>query len=203
MNGYKAAYKIQKEFDIPTSTLRFWESKGKIRSIRLQEKGKRYYNFEDVKEIVSKNSKFLNKDKTLLYARVSSRKQSGDLERQKNTLKKFYPDAEIIQDIGSTLNYKRPGLRLLLDRANKKEFSKLVILYRDRLCRFSFDLFEYIFKAQGIQIEVISLEEDKNCGGYNFEQELATDLLSVITYFTAKNNGKRSSTNKKRRNSLN
>ena len=198
MNDYLPAYKIQKEFKIPTSTLRSWSIQGKIRSIRLRDGGKRYYSYSDIKAIYceGKAQGACNKKRTLIYARVSSTHQKQDLESQIQILQTKYPEAEVIQDIGSTLNYKRKGLQMLLDKAHQRSFDKLVILYKDRLCRFSYDLIESVLRRQGVAIEVVSMLNDISEGGINTEQEMAGDLLAVVNYFVAKNNGKRSKKNK-------
>lgn len=205
MNEFLPAYQIQKEFSISTSTLRNWATNNKIRYTRLgTDKGKRLYNINDIKEIFCKrknNFKNVNckNDKVLIYARVSSSQQKDDLQRQVDILSKKYPDADIIKDIGSTLNYKRKGLTLLLDRAYKRDFNKLVILYKDRLCRFAFDLFTIIFRQQNIEIEVVSDNDDSLQEPINSQFEMEQDLLAIVDQFVSKNNGLRSGKNKKRR----
>lgn len=52
-----------------------------------------------------------NKRRSIIYARVSSYKQSEDLSRQIEKLKCKYPNHEVIQDIGSGINFKRKGLK--------------------------------------------------------------------------------------------
>ena len=58
------------------------------------------------------------------YARVSSKKQSDDLERQINNLNTYisskYDSFDIITDIGSGINYNKPGLKKLIEKINKK-----------------------------------------------------------------------------------
>jgi len=53
---------------------------------------------------------------TICYFRVSSPKQKDDLARQVVYMRQRFPDAEIVKDIGSGLNFKRKGLLSLLDR---------------------------------------------------------------------------------------
>ncbi|MGL6139325.1 MAG: recombinase family protein, partial [Planktothrix sp.] len=47
---------------------------------------------------------------TVCYCRVSSTKQRDDLDRQVAYMQSIYPNAEIVRDIGSGLNFKRKGL---------------------------------------------------------------------------------------------
>ena len=51
---------------------------------------------------------------------------------------------EIISDVGSGINYKKKGFRDLIRRIEQQEISKVVVLYKDRLIRFGFELIEYL-----------------------------------------------------------
>ncbi|WP_337441953.1 helix-turn-helix domain-containing protein, partial [Fischerella thermalis] len=55
-------------------------------------------------------------------------------------MQSLYPEAEIIKDIGSGINFKRKGLQTLLDRLMRGDKLTLVVACRDRLCRFGFEL---------------------------------------------------------------
>ncbi len=79
---------------------------------------------------------------TVCYCRVSSSKQRDDLARQVAYLHGFFPEAEIIKDIGSGLNYKRKGLRTILERVVRPDKLTVVVAHRDRLTRFGFELIE-------------------------------------------------------------
>lgn len=123
----------------------------------------------------------------ICYCRVSSKKQSEDLERQKKQMKELYPDHELIWDIGSGLNEKRKGYLKLLDYAIKGELNELVIAYKDRLCRFGFDTFEYILKkySNGRIIILNNSEETTPT------EELTQDVISIMNIYVAKVNGLR------------
>ena len=60
------------------------------------------------------------------------------------------------------------------------------VAYRDRLCRFAYDLIEHIFKHHGTKITVESDDASSP------EGELAEDVLSIITVFSARMYGRRS-----------
>ncbi len=85
--------------------LRKYADEGKIESIK-NEAGQRLYNVESYKRNTTKPA-------IVCYCRVSSTKQRDDLGRQIEYMRQQYPDAEIIQDIGSGLNFKRKGLQTL------------------------------------------------------------------------------------------
>ena len=197
--NYKQASSIKKEFNISTSTLRNWSNQGKIKSIQYCDRGKRYYNIEDVKKLLCNTSRNLNiceqNEKTIIYARVSSNHQKEDLTRQVDELKKKYPTAEVIMDIGSSLNYSRKGLNLLLELVFRRKCTNVAVLYSDRLDRFAFNLFEIIFKNFGVTIDILTKDTEEE----DSQAEMADDILNVVNYFVAKNNGLRAAKNKKMR----
>ncbi|AMW27151.1 hypothetical protein N39L_35730 [Limnospira platensis NIES-39] len=47
-----------------------------------------------------------DKRKVVIYARVSSRAQQSDLNRQVAALSNLYPEAEVVSEIGGGLNFK-------------------------------------------------------------------------------------------------
>ena len=70
---------------------------------------------------------------------------------------------EIISDIGSGINYNKKGLNELIDMVTNSEVEKIVILYKDRLIRFGYELIENICNKYGTTIEIIdNTEKQKN-----------------------------------------
>ena len=51
---------------------------------------------------------------------------------------------EIITDIGSGINYNKKGLNQLINMITDSEVEKVVVLYKDRLIRFGYELIENI-----------------------------------------------------------
>ena len=126
--------------------------------------------------------------RNFLYARVSTKKQVGDLSRQIEFLKRpEYANHIVIQDIGSGINFKRKGLKTILDSCLQRTIGELVVAHRDRLCRFGFDLIQYLVETAGGSVKV--LDSDKNT---STEDELSQDLLSIIHIFNCRQMGKRS-----------
>jgi predicted site-specific integrase-resolvase len=200
MNNDKfiSPFNISKKFDITSNTLRRWAEDDKIRYIRIRDgKGKRMYNVEDVEKIFYGSRISEHKKKIVCYARVSSDHQREDLNRQIKLLQETFEQAEIISDIGSGLNFKRKGFKTLLDRINNGDIEKLVVTYKDRLCRFGFELVEYMLKKAGTELVVLNtISDSEEQGGTS---ELAEDLLSITTVFVARNNGMRSAKYRKQR----
>ncbi|HAC65038.1 MAG TPA: IS607 family transposase, partial [Cyanothece sp. UBA12306] len=114
-------------------TLSRWEQEGKIQAIKTPSGQRRY-------DIESYTGKFVSPARiTIIYARVSSRVQKEDLERQVEAIKEKYPSSEIISFIGGGLNFKRKKLLTLLERVMSGTIGTIVVAHKDRLARFGFD----------------------------------------------------------------
>ena len=163
---------------VSKETLRRWEKDGIIQCVKTDGGHRRY---------VYKPEPTAPKQKKIVYARVSSRKQASDLEHQVQHLTKLFPDYEVITDIGSGLNFKRKGLQTILEQLFNRNIQEVVVAHKDRLCRFGFDLFEFIFKKHGAILTV--LERDKLKEPVS---EFADDVMAIITVFSARYYGKRS-----------
>ena len=132
---------------------------------------------------------------TIGYCRVSSHKQKDDLERQIDNVKTYLmakgQPFEIISDIGSGINYKKKGLQELMKRISQNKVEKVVVLYKDRLLRFGFELVEYIASLYNCELEIIDNTEQSE------QQELVEDLVQIITIFSCKLQGKQAKKAKK------
>jgi len=123
----------------------------------------------------------------ICYCRVSSNKQKEDLERQKNYMKDKFPTYQIIEDIGSGLNYNRKGLQEILEKAINGEIEELVIAYKDRLTRFGYEIIEWIIKKYSNgKITIINKNEEDTP-----IEELTKDIVSIMNVYVAKVNGLR------------
>lgn len=97
----------------------------------------------------------------------------------------------IIQDIGSGITYNKKGLNQLIDRITNSEIEKVVILYEDRLIRFSYELIENLCNKYSTEIEINGKTEKTE------EQELVDDLIQIFTVFSCRLQGKRANKAKK------
>lgn len=183
-------------------TLYQWEEKGIIKTIRTPG-GKRLYNVEDfLKQKECENDKDcinnldeLNEIKGKLnisYVRVSSKSQKDDLDRQKKLILNKYPDHKMIMDIGSGINFNRPGIRKIIKLAIDGRINELVIAYKDRLTRFGYELIDDLIKDYSNGKIIIMNKKDD----LEPEEELAKDVLQLMNVFVAKMNGLRKYKNK-------
>ena len=185
---YYSTKKVTEILGVTAQTLRNWDKEGKLKPSYVKSNGYRYYSEESILSYTQerKTKKNLN---VVGYARVSSKKQSDDLERQINNLNTYisskYDSFDIITDIGSGINYNKPGLKKLIEKINKKEVDLIIVLYKDRLLRFGFELVEYFAELNNVKIEILG-KIDKNQ-----DEELVEDLVQIITVFSCKIQGKR------------
>ena len=100
---------------------------------------------------------------------------------------------ETISDLGSGLNYKKKGLLKLLNRILTGDVGRLVLTHKDRLLRFGSEL--VFAMCEEFNTEVIIINQSKE--EVSFEQELATDMIELVTVFSARLYGSRSKKNKK------
>ena len=184
---------VTKILNVTAQTLRNWDKTGKLIPNHKTVSGYRYYTEEQIEQLLGSNT---TKDRKIVgYCRVSSNKQKDDLERQIENVKQYMYwkgySFEIISDIGSGINYNKKGLNKLIKEITENKIEKIVILYKDRLLMFGFELIENLCKEKGTTIETIDNTEKTE------EQELVEDLVQIITVFSCKLNGKRANKAKK------
>jgi putative resolvase len=123
----------------------------------------------------------------ICYCRVSSRKQKPDLDRQIEFMKNKYPNHRVISDIGSGMNYNRSGLQEIINMGIRNQVAEVVIVYKDRLARFGFELIENILmEHSSAKIKILNNDECKTQ-----MEELSEDILSIMNVYVAKINGLR------------
>ena len=175
-------------------TLRDWDKKGEFKPYYVAPSGHRYYSQEQLNHFLG--IKGIKPDRKVIgYCRVSSNKQKDDLERQVANMQTYLlaqgKPFKVITDIGSGINYKNKGLLELIDLISQNKVEKVVVLYKDRLLRFGYELVEYIASLYDCTIEIIDTTEKTE------EQELVEDMIQIVTVFSAKLQGKRANKAKK------
>ena len=167
------------------NTLRKYADNGTIKAQRIGN-GQRLFDVSDLLAIKRPES---NGKSVVCYCRVSSAKQKDDLARQVVFMREQYQNAEIIKDIGSGLNFKRKGLQTILQRLLQGDKFTLIVAHRDRLCRFGFELIEFLFEQNGGEIMVLDKTD------VSPQQELTEDLLAILHDFSCRMHGLRRYTN--------
>ena len=180
---------------VSAQTLRRWEREGRLLPDERTAGGRRRYDLARLKPEMF-HSQAEAARKTVAYARVSSHDQKDDLERQKRVLELYCARQgwtfEVIADLGSGMNYHKKGLKRLLDGVVEGRIGRLVITHKDRLLRFGAELVFAICEAKGVEVVILNQGEDTT-----FEEDLAKDVLEIITVFSARLYGSRSRKNQK------
>lgn len=179
---------------VSITTLRRWEAAGKLEAEHTAG-GHRRYDLAKLCPEMFRTEDEANR-RTIAYARVSSHDQKDDLERQKQVLELYCARQgwtfEVVADLGSGMNYHKKGLKRLLDTIVDGQIGRLVITHKDRLLRFGAELVFAICEAKNVEVVILNQGEDTT-----FEEDLAKDVLEMITVFSARLYGSRSRKNQK------
>ena len=181
--------KFAKELGVTPEHVRTMHRTGEVIPARISEKGTRYYSEEQLREL--KNSRNPRREeKVVAYCRVSTKSQKDELEKQVENVKSYmYAKGysfEVITDIGSSINYKNKGLQELISLIDSNRVTKVVILHRDKLVGFGFELIQLLCDLHDVKIEIIDNSERSN------KEELTDDLIEIITVFANKLYGSQS-----------
>ena len=180
---------------VSISTLRRWDRSHTLVPGYRTPGGHRRYTWEQLMSFMGRP--VLKKDRIRLgYARVSSSDQRMDLQRQAQRLSQHLASSsdskyEVISDLGSGLNYKKKGLNKLLKLILDGKVESLTVTNKDRLLRFGSELIFRICDAVDTKVCILEEEPPKS-----HEEELARDVVTLMTVFSARHYGRRRHTRK-------
>ena len=177
---------IARQYGVSPSTIRRWCAQGKLQCCRTLGGHRRFEVCEQEQPQETTPERMV-----VGYARVSSHGQKDDLDRQVQRLKLHGCD-RIISDIGSGLNCCKPGLKLLVNLLMEGHVERLVVVQEDRLLRFGVNLIRQICTRRHTEFLILDSSVVTS-----FEEELARDVITLMTVFCARLYGRRSGRNKK------
>jgi putative resolvase len=90
------------------------------------------------------------------------------------------------------MNYYKKGLKKLLNAILDGNVGRLVLTHKDRLLRFGAELVFALCEAREVEVVIINSGAEAT-----FEEELAKDVLEIITVFSARLYGSRSRKNQR------
>jgi len=198
MNNLLTLKQASEYLNVSKETLRRWGKSGKLSPI-LTSGGHRRYQQEVLDQFVGiKKNNEIQTNIVATYSRVSSHEQKnkGDLDRQSQRLSEFCAKKKInvgyiIKDIGSGLSDTRMGFVKLTNLVVNKEISKVIIEHKDRLTRFQYNFIEKMYNNYGV--EIVCIEQND----ISEQEDLVTDLISIIASFSGRLYGKRSGQRRK------
>jgi excisionase family DNA binding protein len=189
-----------KQLGVSIYALRVWDKNGKLVAIRTVGNHRRYRQ-SDITELQGLEPEESNPNRVCVYCRVSSQdqKQKGDLDRQKvrlleHCIEQKYKVEVVLFDVCSGMKAKRPKLKQLFKLVSEHKINKVVVEYKDRLTRFMFEIFEEFFNSHDVEIECVEEVFPKS-----FENELVSDMLSLLSSFSSRIYGKRSAENRRKK----
>ena len=190
MKRYKVG-EFAKLLNVTVKTLQNWDKQGTLKAYRTPT-NQRFYTEEQLNQILNlSNPNQIEKQGLKIgYCRVSTHNQKSSLQNQEDYLRN-YTNAkgvildEVFTDIGSGINYNRKNFNKILELVEAREVSEIYVTYKDRFVRFGFDWFNTFCEKHDAKIIVL------NQSSTSPEQELAEDLLNIVTVFSARNPGLR------------
>lgn len=170
------------------NTLQKWDRQGILPAFRSPT-NRRYYTHEQYLQYRGLISS--EQGKVIAYTRVASPSQKKDLMVQREAICAYclYHHINVdqwMEDIGSALNYKRKGFNEVVEQIELGQVRRLIIVYQDRFVRFGYDWFEHFCQRHGTDITVIKSD------AFSPEEEMARDLIAIVTVFSARLHGLRS-----------
>jgi putative resolvase len=171
---YLSPQQVQKRFGYHPKTLADWADEGRIKYIRSKG-GHRRYLLSDLEGFSENNSERV----TVLYSRVSTHSQKEDLKSQTAFIQEKCT-GEVINEIGSGMNFKRKKFIRLMERVANNEISEIVVVHKDRFCRFGFDFIEWFCNLHQCRITVLG---ETQLSPY---AELMQDFMSIMHCFSSR-----------------
>lgn len=141
--------------------------------------------------IIVPEEKVRKQEYVIIYARVSSSENKGNMDTQAKRLTQYaiargYQIKEVVKEVGSGVNDNRKKLQKILSEGKA---TKIIVEHRDRLTRFDYNYLSTLLSHVGCVIEVVNEAEDD-------KEDLMQDLISIITSFCARYYGLRRSKRK-------
>ncbi|MBP6932974.1 MAG: IS607 family transposase [Candidatus Methanofastidiosum sp.] len=168
--------------NVSVKTLQRWDRDGTLNAKRTPT-DRRYYTYDQYLEF--KGVKNDNTRKMVIYTRVSTNNQKDDLLNQVKFLQDFANAKamiidEVIQDIGSGLNYNRKKWNKLIEEVMENKIDTIVITHKDRFIRFGYEWFEKFLLKFDTKLLVVNNEF------LSPQEELVQDIISILHVFSCR-----------------
>lgn len=183
MNKHYKPNEFAELLGVSVLTLQRWDNTGKLIAYRTPT-NRRYYTHEQYLEYKGIEVD-TSERKTVIYTRVSTSNQKDDLKNQVEFLKQFANARgmivhEVIEDLGSGLNYNRKKWNQLIDDCMNRQIDTILITHKDRFIRFGYDWFERLLAKFNVKIIVVNNES------LSPQEELVQDIISILHVFSCR-----------------
>ena len=169
--------------NVSVKTLQRWD-RDKVLIAKRTPTDRRYYTYDQYLEFkgVSNDP---NTKKKIIYTRVSTNNQKDDLKNQVKFLLDFANTKgiivdEVIEDIGSGLNYNRKKWNKLIEHCMENKIDSIMVTHKDRFIRFGYEWFERFLGKYDVKIIVVNNET------LSPNEELVQDIISILHVFSCK-----------------
>ena len=168
--------------NVSVKTLQRWD-KSKVLQAKRTLTDRRYYTYDQYLEY--KGIEGVVGKKTVIYSRVSTTNQKDDLLNQIKFLQDFTNAKgmivdEVIQEIGSGLNFNRKKWNQLIEEVMENKIETIVITHKDRFIRFGYEWFEKFLAKFNTKIIVVNNEF------LSPQEELVQDIISILHVFSCR-----------------
>ena len=168
---------------VSVKTLQRWDRDGILKANRTPT-NRRYYTYDQYLQFRGIQTENDIRD-VVIYARVSTRNQKGDLKNQVEFLKQFCNSkgmivSQCIEEFGSGLNYNRKKWNKLLEEVMENKIKIIVISNKDRFIRFGYDWFEKFCERFHTKIIIVNNE------ALSPNEEFVQDIISILHVFSCR-----------------
>jgi len=173
---------------VTVQTLRNWDKNGQFKPDEITKGGMRRYSIRSLRSLSTKSGRRDEKIcKTIAYARVISNHYKTDLKKQIDILQNFCEtnsyNYEVIEDIGSSINYFKPGLTKLIKMIINDEVKRIVVTNKERLITTGGEILFTLCATKDVDIVFIS---SKAINHQMEQEELKSDMLDMIASLSAR-----------------
>lgn len=163
MDKHYSPQKMSKFLGVTVRTLQNWDRSGKLKALHTPTE-RRYYTHRQYMDYMGASSSEEITGTVLIYTRVSNRGQMDDLKNQEMFLRTFanakgWIVDEVVQDIGSGLNYNRKKWNQVLTEVQHGKVSKIIVAHKDRFIRSGYEWFDRFLQSHGVEMVVVNNEQ--------------------------------------------
>jgi predicted site-specific integrase-resolvase len=140
----------------------------------------RRYKLTDVQNLINERNKGT---RTIIYSRVNNSSQKNDMDKQKLRNMEYcvangLSIVQTFEEYSSGFDGGRKKLLQIVELAHERQFDILLLENKDRLTRFTYDVFEKFFAALGVKVLCVDAD-----GSSLYVNEAAEDVKNILKMY--------------------